>query len=288
MSVSVAVTISIEQTWRFTKEDAMSKYSQIKTKVKNNSEVVDLFSTADLIKCWEKTTGGEIAQALGQTARTAANYASTVLDVHVAAKLIKDLGVAGRVILKTVNGKQYVIFKGFAGTRSIFTSVRYLADNPKVVDMAIGKVGVNGSIMGGARLTIFLVVPLNVLNYILSDKQTMTELIGTTATDLAKVGITTAITTMAATLTAKVTTIAAGPIVVAIGVGLATGFALDALDQKFGLTEALVKALDDAYETVGDAYDSATEEVGHQLYQVERRLKWQIFNGQPVGEGIFY
>jgi hypothetical protein len=51
-------------------------------------------------------------------------------------------------------------------------------------------------------LTIFLIAPLNVLNYVLSDQQTMTDLIGATATDLAKVGIASAV--------------AAGPIVVAI------------------------------------------------------------------------
>lgn len=187
----------------------------------------------------------------------------------------------GKSLLKTVNGKQYVIFKGFAGNRSIFTGTRYLSSHPKIVDMAIGRVGVNRAILSGARLTIFLVVPMNVLNFILSDQQTMSHLIGTTATDLIKVGAASAIAAIAASATITLTTIAAGPIIVAIVVGVATALALDALDKKFGVTNALIKAID-------DTYDSTFGEIKRQLHQVEQRLKWQILNGQPVGQGIFY
>lgn len=259
----------------------MSNTAAIRNRIKQNTQVIDIFSTADLIKAWEQTTGKNIAQAVGKSARFGANYASAVLDANTAIKLIKDLGINGKVALKSVNGKQYIIFKGYAGTRSIFTATRYLGNNPKVVDMAIGKIGANRAILSGARLTIFLVVPLNVLNYILSDQQTMSQLIGTTATDLVKVGAASAIASIAATAAATLTTLAAGPIIVAIVVGVATALALDALDKKFGVTNALIKAIDKTYNnTVG--------EFGRQLNQVERRLKWQIMNGQPVGQGIFY
>lgn len=204
----------------------MSNSIAIKIKIKQNTQILDVLSTADLIKAWEKTTGKDIAQAVGKTTRLGANFASAVLDTRTAIKLVKDFGVNGKVVLKPVNGKQYVIFKGYAGTRSIFAGTRYLATNPKVVDMAIGKVGVNRAIMSGARVTIFLVVPLNILNSILSDQQTMTQLIGSTATDLAKVGAASAIASLAATATATLTTLAAGPIVVAVVVGVATSLAL--------------------------------------------------------------
>lgn len=253
----------------------------IQNQINQNTQAIDVFPVSDLIKAWEETTGEKIGQVVGKTARLAADHTATILDVHVVIKLIKDLGIDGRVILKTTNGKQYVIFKGYAGTRSIFTATRYLASNPKVVDMAIGKVGVNRSIMSGARLTIFLIVPVNVLNHILSDQQTMTTLIGITATDLVKVGAASAIASLAATATATFTILAAGPIVVAIVVGFAAGLTLEELDRQFGVTKALIKALDDAYgHSVG--------ELGRQLNQVERRLKWQIFNGQLIGKGIFY
>jgi fructose-1,6-bisphosphatase/inositol monophosphatase family enzyme len=147
--------------------------------------------------------------------------------------------------------------------------------------MAIGTVGLNKTIKSGARVTIFLIVPLNILNYILDDKQTMFRLLGTTATDLIKVGAGAAVASLIATSVATITTIAAGPLVVAIAVGIATGFTLDLLDQKFGITEALVKAL-------AEVHDSTIGEFGRQINKVEKRLKWQIMNGKPVGKGIFY
>lgn len=259
----------------------MTNAAAIKNQIKQHTQVMDILSTEDLIKAWGKATGKDIAQVTGNTARIGANYAAAVLDAHTALKLINDLGIDGKVALKSVNGKQYIIFKGYAGNRSIFTAARYLANNPKVVDMAIGKIGVNRAIVSGARLTIFLVVPLNVLNHILNDQQTMSQLIGATATDLVKVGAASAIASIAATAAATLTTLAAGPIIVAVVVGVATALTLDALDKQFGVTDALIKALD-------DAYDNTVGEFGRQLNQVERRLKWQIMNGRPVGQGIFY
>lgn len=259
----------------------MTSPNVIKNRIKQNTQTLDIFSTADLISAWEKTTGKEIAQIIGGSARTSANYVSTILDIKTGLTLIKDLGVNGKIVFKAVNGKQYVIFKGFAGNRSIFTGTRYLAKNPKIIDMAIGRIGVNKSVLYGARITIFMVVPLNALNYILSDQQTLSQLIGTTATDLMKVGAASAIASIAGTATATLTTLAAGPIIVAIAVGVASSLALDALDKKFGVTNALIKAID-------NTYDNTFGEFQRRLNQVERRLKWQIMNGHPVGEGIFY
>ena len=58
--------------------------------------------------------------------------------------------------------------------------------------------------------------------------------------DLVKVGVASAIAGLVATATATVTTLAAGPIIVAIIVGIATGYTLEQLDSKFGVTDKLV------------------------------------------------
>lgn len=259
----------------------MSQAQIIKQKVSQNTQILDIFSTEQLIEAWEKKTGKEISQIAANLAREGANYVSPTLDSVTALKLLKDIGATGRIKLKNVGNKQYVIFKGLAGNRSIFNGTRYLATNPKVVDMAIGRIGKTKSMLSGARLTIFLIVPLNVLNYLLNDQHTMSYLIGKTATDIAKVGIASALAALVGTSVAAVTTIAAGPIIAAIAVGVAAGLGLDYLDKQFGITDALVKAMD-------EAYDSTVGEMGRQLNRVERHLKWQMLNGLPVGRGIFY
>jgi len=259
----------------------MTHLAEVKSKVANNKQTLDIFPTEELIKAWELKTGKELTLEAGETARILSNYASAMLDTKTALRLIKDLGLKGNVVFKSVKGKQYIIFKGYAGTRSIFTASRYLAKNPKVIDMAIGRVGVNKSIVSGARLTIFLVVPLNILNYILDDQKTMFRLVGTTATDLIKVGASAALASLLATSVATITTVAAGPLVVAIAIGIATGFTLDYVDHKLGVTDALVKALKEAHNnTIG--------EFGRQMNKAEKQLKWQLMNGRPVGKGLFY
>lgn len=259
----------------------MMRLTEVKSKVSNNKHTLDVFPTEKLIKAWESKTEKKLSLEAGETARYLSNYASATLDSKTAIRLISDLGIKGSVVLKSFKGRQYIIFKGYAGNRSIFTASRYLAKNPKVIDMAIGKVGVNKSIISGARVTIFLIVPLNILNYILDDQQTMSRLLGSTATDLMKVGVSAALASLVATSVATITTIAVGPLVVAIAIGIVTGYTLDLLDQKFGVTDALVKAL-------VEAHDNTIGELGRQINKVESHLKWQIMNGKSVGRGIFY
>lgn len=259
----------------------MHKHANVKKMVNRNGHVLDVMTTDDLATIWERHTGREKAQLFSQAARKEADFASYVLDGVTATRMIKDLGLNGHAVVRPYGNKHYVIFKGYAGQRSIFAGTRYLASNPKVVDMAIGKLGATKAVLKGARLTIFLVVPLNVLNYLLDDNQTMTELIGKTATDIAKIGVATILSTLATTATATVTTVAVGPIVAAIVVGVAVTFALDALDKHYGLTKSLVKELN-------ELYDSTFGEFGRQWWDAEKLLKQQILKGQPIGEGLFY
>lgn len=253
----------------------------LKSKLTQNSNQFEVCSAGQLVDAWQNITGKEIASLAASGLRTAANYASATLDSITAKKIINDLGADGRVILKNVGNKQYVIFKGYPGKRSLFRATRYLATNPKVVDLAIGEFGVGKSIISGTRLTFLLVVPLNVLNYLLNDQQTMTELVGKTATDIVKLGIASALSAVAASAVMATTTLAAGPLIAAIAVGVLTGLALDAIDEKFGITEALVEAMD-------EAIDSTVGEFSRQVQQVKKQLKWQAENGEPVGLGIFY
>ncbi len=47
-------------------------------------EVLDIFSTSDLIKAWKQKTGKDIAEGVGQAGRFGAGYTSVALDVHTA------------------------------------------------------------------------------------------------------------------------------------------------------------------------------------------------------------
>ena len=247
------------------------------TSIKNNHQTLFLISAEQLTKIHQEKFPGDAVS----TARTGAGYASAMLDLRVLTKMSRDLGVTGRVLEKTVRGKTYVIFKGYPGLRNVFTAPRYLASHAKVVDMAIGKAGIRASVRSGARLTIFLTVPLIILEHVLKDEFLLSNLVADLAVSMVKVGVATIVAAVAATAIGTVTTVAAAPLVLAIFVGLAVGWGLDRLDQKFAITKQLGELLRDIEDnTIG------TFERG--LWELERTLRWQILNGVRPGKGIFY
>jgi hypothetical protein len=58
--------------------------------------------------------------------------------------MVNELGIIdGKVVINKVNGKNYALIKGFAGQRKLLRGTRFLASNPKIVDLAIGQLGRN-------------------------------------------------------------------------------------------------------------------------------------------------
>lgn len=66
------------------------------------------------------------------------------------------------MVIKEYLGKKYVLFKGLAGQRKALKGRRYLAQNPKVVRMAVGPTGVVKSVKGGFILSAVLSVGIEV------------------------------------------------------------------------------------------------------------------------------
>lgn len=123
-------------------------------------------------------------------------------------------------------------------------------------------------VKNGARLTICLTVPLTILECILKDHTTMSQVIGHVASDLIKVGISSLISAIVGLAVGSVITVAAIPIIVTIGVGILTGWALEAFDTQYGLTDKLVAALE-KYR------DQMEQTAGSILHDAERELMWR-------------
>ena len=73
-------------------------------------------------------------------AKFAAGLGLQLADIRIANQLIEELGLTGKAVIKEIQGKSYVVLKGYPGLREKLTGTRYLASNPKVVDLAIGVV----------------------------------------------------------------------------------------------------------------------------------------------------
>ncbi|MBU2112593.1 MAG: hypothetical protein KKE94_02335 [Gammaproteobacteria bacterium] len=198
-------------------------------------------------------------------AKFAAGISLQLADIRIANQLIDELGLTGKAVIKEIQGRSYVILKGYPGLREKLTGTRYLASNPKVVDLAIGTKRVSNAMISGARLSIFVAVPMTVLQFLISEQSTLLRLVGTIASDLVKIGLSTVIASAAGMAAGAITTVAAGPIVAAIAFGIATAITLEYLDRTFGVTNALVNAMEKAKQrTFG--------ELARQIVTFERNL----------------
>lgn len=254
---------------------------QLRSELKKNATSLHILSSNDILTIWSKQTKNPI-ESIIDIAKKGASYVSPILDTITVAKLAKDIGIKGQIATKIVQGKQYIIFKGYAGLRSIFTGTRYLATNPRIIDMAIGSMGVGKTILKGTRLTIIITIPINIFNLIIKDDMTMQKFIGTTASDLAKIAASSVAASGAAYIAGAITTVAAGPLVAAIAVGIVVGIALNYIDDRYGLTDALIKKIEELWEC---GYFC---KAGKAMHQIEKSMIQRALNRQPIGRGIFY
>ncbi|MDN3519116.1 hypothetical protein QWY84_15990 [Aquisalimonas lutea] len=178
------------------------------------------------------------------------NVANVRSGVDVA-RLMADFKGLGSYHIRSYAGERYIIFKGWPAGRSVIQGTRYLADNPKIVSMGIGRLGVKDAAKAGARLTFVLIGAYRVLQYLLDDKFTLTRLVGTLTTDILKISASAAFAALIGGTAATAGATVVGPLVLAIIVGGATSVGLDALDSRLQLTDRLCWQLENLLRELG-------------------------------------
>jgi hypothetical protein len=174
-----------------------------------------------------------------------AGYYSSATDAVTMSKLVGDLGGFGaKAYIKTYGGKPHIILKGHPGLRNILTGTKYGIKNPKVVTMGLGKTGAIAAARQGGILTIVLLSAYRVADYFLSDQATLSQLVGTLATDIVKVGIVTGASILMATI-AGAATFAVGPILAVVVIGFGLSYLLEKVDNSLGITERVIAGLDE-------------------------------------------
>jgi hypothetical protein len=198
-------------------------------------------------------------QQIKAKAETGASYYASADDLRTLTKLVGDLGGFGtRVYVKAYGGKSHIILKGNPGLRKILTGTKYGIKNPKVVTMGLGRAGAIHAAKSGGILSVVLLSAYRVADYILTDEATLSQLVGSLATDVVKVGIATGASIGAASLVVGMgVTAAIGPIVAVIVVGVGVSMALSALDSHYGITDRVIAGLDE----VANAADSRLEQL---------------------------
>lgn len=258
----------------------MNTKQELLREMQQNETVIQIFPAEALVSEWEAARG---------TVRTVANYVAPAFDALTLSKIVRDLGMFGRVETVIKNGTTYVIFKGTPGHRTVFRGTRYLASNPKVVRFAIGPKGVLKSVKGGAVITAVLFVGIDVLEYFLRDAVKLHMMLGRVSSDLIQIGISSicgALAGLYAGSFALVALPAGAPLVAAVAVGVLVGITLSIIDDRFGATKALMGA----YESMGielvstwDAVTSFPSTLVREVVRWERHMVNQAMRGRVQG-----
>ena len=219
------------------------------------------------------------------------NYGATVVaagsDVKVltvlAAEMKRSGSILGQYYFQTQNGKRYIIFKGRAGLRQILTGTRYLANNSKVMQLGIGGQAMRASAKGGVLISVIFSATLNTIDWIFKDEFRWTNWIATISTDIVKAAIASAagyaagMAVSAGLVALTGASIAIFPLAAAILVGIGIGLALNWLDNKYGVTQAIINHLNRIeYDTKKDISEGVYYVVSAAGQAVKRRLTGAI------------
>lgn len=199
------------------------------------------------------------------------NYGTNIKDVVTTSKLIVDLGGFGIQATTYFNhkGTELIKLTGYPGIRKVLNAPVFAAKNPKVVDLGIGKYGLNNSIVQGARLTFYVAAAFRTLDFILNDEASLTKFIGSLATDVVKIGLSSGAAWIGGTIATVFFASALAPVVVAVTVGFIAAVGLNALDEKFGLTNKLIELIEksqqDIVQKVGDLQQGIVDVVALEM-----------------------
>ncbi len=196
-------------------------------------------------------------------------------------KIAKDFGSwkgAKVSFSRSKAGHDLVTFKGCPAGRKIITGTRYRLDNPKIVEMQIGRPGLRAAARESARFGIWLVVAIDVADYLLRDNSSLGYLLGSLTVDLPSVVLASAVGAAAGSFLsttsigglATIGAFACGPFVIALFVGAGAGYALYRLDDRFGLTEKLSDAYDRGLEKLAEVSQALGAEADARFNQLAR------------------
>ena len=177
---------------------------------------------------------------------------------------------------KSRAGHDLVTFKGWPAGRRIITGTRYRLDNPKIVEMQIGRPGLRAAARESARFGVWLVVAIDVADYLLRDNATLGHLLGSLTVDLPSVVLASAIGAAAGSFFSSTTiaglalvgSLACGPFAVALFVGVGAGIALFELDQLFGVTETLSRVYDHGLAKLAQVWHELGAEADNRFHQL--------------------
>lgn len=175
-------------------------------------------------------------------------YAGNIRDsrgLYDAIMQFKKLGIAATAFTGD-NGIKFIHLIGLAGLKRLLTGTRYIASNPNVLAMSIGSQSFVSDLKSGIKFCIVFSLGYRILESIFKADYTLEDFITNITMDMTKLAVASVISYAVGVVFTAVAVSAGTALVVAgvlfvLGVGLV--YILDVLDEKYGISAALNKAL---------------------------------------------
>lgn len=180
------------------------------------------------------------------------NYYASADDLVLLAKLASYIHGTNTIIsIDYLNGQPHLTMQGSPVLKSRLSGFTKLSSPPIVTHIAIGTKDTISSVLKGGLITVVLVSSFRVLDLFFSakNKHTLSKFLGAVSTDILKVGISAALSILAVKASTGLayasTAMTAGPLILAISVGILSGYALNKIDEHYKITTNLQKAIHD-------------------------------------------
>ncbi|MCW1828060.1 hypothetical protein OLZ31_14485 [Enterobacter asburiae] len=177
---------------------------------------------------------------------------SKLVSYKDAGKLVINLkGLGIKAIPYVHKGVIYIKITGYPSVRRILNGTRYAVNNPKILELGIGKAGINAGVLSGARFCIYFALAQRVVEFIFSSGHDVAAFIGNITMDVAKVIVSIFVTKIAVTAVAWIITSVGFSVILPISIGIvlivALGFTITyglfKLDEKYHLSDRLIKSI---------------------------------------------
>ena len=206
-----------------------------------------------------------------------ATVTGTMRDTLAGQKLLKELGLTGKYYLKTVNGKTYVVLRGYAGLRSVLTGTRYTSLNPKMISFGLGPEALKAGLKTNLIIMIACYIPLEVTEFILSDDKIYAELFADLITDVAIGTVSLAAGALAAyVLSGGLIASIAFPAAFVVGGAIFVGIGASFLLNESGASEAIRNGLSEALTKTSEAMAAGIQGTGVVIVNAHTALKTEL------------
>lgn len=218
--------------------------SILQDKARNNASLEfnlrKILATSTFGQYWTKTFSPNAGEPWVGPVAQGAN------DVVAITKTLNAIGMAGITsYVKTTSSGTYIIIKGYAANRgSALQGTRYLATNPKMLQLGLGMKSLQGVAKGGFILGVVVSSGIEIADFMFNNEKTMYDLVGGIGVEAVKGGLGGLIAyAVAVGVGTAITTVAIAPLVVMALVAVAAGVGLNALDSHFGIKGKVISAL---------------------------------------------